>query len=83
MKKNHPIFKGTPKSVIETLEPRLLFSATVDVVLVDSALNDQEMLAAAIADADYYYVYDSSTDSTADILAAVSQWSLDNQSPID
>ncbi len=71
------------KPVIEVLEARLLYSATVDVVLVDGALADQEMLEAAAQDADHYFVYDSTQDSAADIIAEVTLWAEENQQKID
>ncbi len=74
---------ATVKPLIEALEPRLLYSATIDVVLVDGDLAGQDLLASASADADLYLVFDSAEDSVAGIIDEVASWAADNQAQID
>ncbi len=71
------------KPLIEVLETRLLYSATIDVVLVDSTLADQDLLESAAADADHYFVFDSHQDSLAGIVEQVRQWSDSSGQQID
>lgn len=68
---------------METLEARQLFSVSWDVVLLDSSLADQEQLAAAVAEADHLLVYDSATQTAADVLEDVTQWAQAEDVEID
>ncbi|PCJ31134.1 MAG: hypothetical protein COA99_17465, partial [Moraxellaceae bacterium] len=44
---------------------------TVNVVIVDSSLEDQALLQEAAISADHYFVYDSEKDSAGDVIANV------------
>ena len=80
MNKPH-VVAGQP--LIEALEARLLFSATMDVVLVDSQLEDQELLKAAAFDVDNYIVFDSERDSAQSIINEVTRWADEQNQTID
>jgi hypothetical protein len=69
--------------IIDAFEERLMYSATVDIVLVDGALADQALLKEAANNTDLYLVYDSRTDSAADVIAEITQWAKDNNQKID
>ncbi|NRB39412.1 MAG: DUF4347 domain-containing protein, partial [Pseudomonadales bacterium] len=71
------------RPVIEILESRILYSATVDIVLVDDALADQALLEEAAQNVDRYIVFNSETDSAAQIIAEVTQWAADHDQQID
>ena len=60
-------------SLMEQLEQRLLFSAGLDVVLIDGSLDDPELLERAAQEDALVQVYDSSSESAADVLSRISQ----------
>ncbi|PCK06170.1 MAG: hypothetical protein COA42_17520, partial [Alteromonadaceae bacterium] len=57
-------------------------SDQVDIVLVDQALEDQILLKQAAANADHYILFNSATDSAADIITNITDWALQNQQTI-
>jgi hypothetical protein len=77
-KTSHP-----PSPVLQLMEPRLLFSATLDVVLVDSQLADQDLLAAAASDVDNYILFDSQNQSAESIIAEVTSWAQQQDQKLD
>src|SRR5262245_12767475 len=68
--------------LIEELEPRVLFSAGLDIVLIDQHLQDAELLREASASAEAVVLYDSSTDSAADLLTRAGQIASDRGAQI-
>jgi len=69
--------------VFEELEPRLLFSASFDAVLIDGALDDQELLLSAAEGADLIHVYDSRYQSADEVLAEVVSWADGHNQQLD
>ncbi|ROS04829.1 VCBS repeat-containing protein [Sinobacterium caligoides] len=65
------------------MEERLLYSATVDVLLVDSTLEEQQLLEASAHDNDYLLAFDSRTDTAASIIDQLQLWSKETAQKID
>ena len=66
---------------IDTLSPSLYKS--VDVVLVDRALQDQELLKEASKTAGLYFAFDSTEDSAAAVLNRITSWAAQTHQTID
>ena len=56
---------------------------SVDIVLVDQALKDQALLKDAAHNSDYTIIFDSSKDSSEDILATIISWATQTNQVID
>ena len=56
------------RTLVELIEPRVLYSAGLDVVLIDGSLDDTEALVAAAHEADVVEIYDGAAESANDVL---------------
>ncbi|CAH0990535.1 hypothetical protein SIN8267_00627 [Sinobacterium norvegicum] len=70
-------------AVIEIFDQRLLYSATIDVVVIDSGLTDYQLLEQAAAEADYLLAYDGQQQSLDSIVEQLRQWTADTEQKID
>ncbi|PCJ45236.1 MAG: hypothetical protein COA99_05325, partial [Moraxellaceae bacterium] len=58
-------------------------SDQVDIVLVDQALQDQALLKQAAKNTDHYILFNSATDSAADIITYITDWATQTQQTIN